>query len=93
MVQNSSYTTVFDNGTISIPEGSSTGRGVLSSVRQVEIICGACLQGLLTLLGLVGNSLIIAVMKRKAFKALPAQVWLLHCITIAELIKRILTLG
>ena len=73
MVQNSSHTTVFDNGTISIPEGSSTGRGGLSSVRQVET-SGACLQGLLTLLGLVGNSLIIAVMKRKAFKALPAQV-------------------
>ena len=73
MVQNSSHTTVFDNGTINIPEGSSTGRGGLSSVRQVET-SGACLQGLLTLLGLVGNSLIIAVMKRKAFKALPAQV-------------------
>ena len=76
MLQHSSNTTGFDNGVAIIPKVGSSGRGGSSTVRQVEIICGACLPGLLTLLRLIGNSLIIAVMKRKAFKSLPAQVWL-----------------
>ena len=72
MLTNSSNTTAFVSDTTVI--GGSTGWGGLSKVRQVEIICGACLQGVLTLLGLILNSLIIAVMKRKAFKSLQAQV-------------------
>ena len=74
MLTNSSNTTAFVSGATAVPVGGSTGWGGLSKVRQVEIICGACLQGILTLLGLILNSLIIAVMKRKAFKSLQAQV-------------------
>ena len=74
MLQNSSNTTNIVSGTSVMVVSGWSGWSRLSRVRQVEIIFGACLPGLLTLLGLIGNSLIIAVMKRKAFKSLPAQV-------------------
>ena len=44
------------------------------SIKQVQLICGGYVTAILLVMGLIGNGLIVAVMKREAFKKLPVKV-------------------
>ena len=61
----------------SMPASSQQAVKVL--VSQIQRVCGAYLTAILTVIGFICNLLIVAVMRKEAFKALPVKVNIETC--------------
>ena len=58
---------------------ASSQQAVKVLVSQIQRVCGAYLTAILTVIGFICNLLIVAVMRKEAFKALPVKVNIETC--------------